>query len=300
MNTWTRTDSPHILRALDSLFSQLGGNPDLDADLAPEAIPLGQASSAAGPVALGEIQPPPKVETQADLQAAYDWLLRERKRLEAYTNAQFGRLQQDHAALVTQHYTNEQVMLLRTQELASKEEFLTRQTRSLQEQARHQAEREKALTDQREQLCRVHEEYAVLQESCTGVQRDAQLQHALLETLRAETKAIQADREKARLDLDSMENRLQEQRVLRDQEQALLARRQTELDQRIKIIEQTEQATQRRLAELDDLEARLRHEIEDQEKQLAAERKSVEALAARLRQLNRIEENPRKELLTQH
>jgi hypothetical protein len=298
MNTWTRTDSPHILRALDSLFSQLGGNPDLDS--APEAIPLGQVASAAGPVALADIQPPPKVETQADLLAAYDWLLRERKRLEAYTNAQFARLQQDHAALVTQHYTNEHVMLLRTQELASKEEFLTRQTRSLQEQARQQAEREKALAEQREQLCRAHEEHAALQESCTGVQRDARLQHALLETLRAETVAVQSDREKARQDLDAMEIRLQEQRALRDQELALLARRQAELDQRIKIIEQTEQATQRRLAELDDLEARLRHEIEDQEKQLAAERKSVEALAARLRLLSRSEEDSRKELLTQH
>jgi hypothetical protein len=296
MNLWTRTDSPHILRALDSLFSQLGGNSDLETDSALHAVPTAQV--AAGPAALVDIQPPPKVETQADLQAAYDWLVRERKRLEAYTNAQLARLQQDHAAMVTQHYTNEQVMILRTQELASKEEFLTRQTRSLQEQAQKQAERDQALAGQREQLCRAHEEFAALQESCTGVQRDAQLQHALLETLRAETVAIQIDRAKAREDLDAMENRLQEQRALRDQEQALLSRRQGELDHRLKSLEQTEQATQRRLAELDDLEARLRHEIEEQEKQLAVERKAVEVLAARLRQRNRTSEDVHQELLS--
>lgn len=289
MNLWTRTDSPHILRALDSLFSQLGGNADLEPHSALNGAPTAQAS--ADPAALAAIQPPPKVETQADLQAAYDWLVRERKRLEAYTNAQLTRLQQDHAAMVTQHYTNEQVMILRAQELASKEEFLTLQTRSLQEQAKKQAEREQALASQREQLCRAHEEYAALQESCTGVKRDAQLQHALLETLRAETEAIQSDRAKARADLHAMEYRLQEQRVLRDQEQALLSRRQAELDQRLKALDQAEQATQRRLAELDDLEARLRHEIEEQEKQLAIELKAVEVLAARLRQRNRTSED---------
>ena len=66
MSAWNRSDSPHVLRALDSVFSQLGGKPDLESS--PEATVTGPAdTTAAGPA---EIQPPPKVETQADLQAA--------------------------------------------------------------------------------------------------------------------------------------------------------------------------------------------------------------------------------------
>jgi DNA repair exonuclease SbcCD ATPase subunit len=278
MSAWNRSDSPHVLRALDSVFSQLGGKPDLECN--PEAVATGQDNAAAP----AEIQAPPKVETQADLQAAYEWLVRERKRLENYTNSQLARLKNDHAAMLSRHYTNEQVLILRSQELANKEEFLTRQTRSLQEQAEQLAEREKALAAQREDLCRAHDEYAVVQESCNGVRHDAEAQHALLDTLRAETIAIQRDREKAREDLEVMEQRHEQQREARDREQALLAARQTELDQRFSALQKAEEATERRLRELDDLEARLQQEIEDQESRLAAEHKAVAAMAAQLRQ----------------
>jgi hypothetical protein len=280
MSAWNRSDSPHVLRALDSVFSQLGGKPDLESG--PEAGATAPDSTAAASPA--EIQPPPKVETQADLQAAYEWLLRERKRLENYTNSQLARLKNEHAAMLSRHYTNEQVLILRTQELANKEEFLTRQTRSLQEQAAQLAERERALADQREDLCRAHDEHAAVQESCDGARHDAEVQHALLDTLRAETVAVQRDREKARADLDVMEQRLEQQREGREREQALLAARQAELDQRFNALQKAEEATERRLRELDDLEARLQQEIEDQEHRLAAERKAVAAMAAQLRQ----------------
>jgi chromosome segregation ATPase len=229
------------------------------------------------------------VETQADLQAAYDWLLRERKRLDGYTNAQLAKIQNEHAAMITRHYTNEQVMILRSQELANKEDFLTRQTRGLQQQAQQLAERETALGEQREQLCKAHEEFAALQQSCTGVRRDAEVQQALLDTLRMETGAVQRDREKTREDLEVMEKRLQEQREARASEQALYAARQSQLDQRFNALEKAEEAAQQRLAELDDLETRLRDEIEERETQLAAERRSVEALTAQLRQRSKEE-----------
>jgi chromosome segregation ATPase len=279
MTDWNRNESPYMTRALDCLFSQLGGNPYPDAD------PTAPAESAAPPAAsLAETTPPPKVETQADLQAAYEWLLRERQRLDGYTNSQLARLQGEHQAMLTRHYTNEQVLILRAQELTNKEEFLTRQTRGLQEQAAQLAEREKALADQREALCKTHEEYAVVQESCTGVKRDAAMQHALLETLRAETEAVRQDREKARQDLDAMEQRLLDQREARAREQTLFAERQTELEQRLGALEQAEKAAQRRLAELDDLEARLRQEIEEREHELVGERQALDELAELLRQ----------------
>jgi hypothetical protein len=273
-----------MLRALDCLFSQLGGNayPEPNA-----AAPLG--GSIPGPAGqpappLTKPEAPPKVETQADLQAAYEWLLRERQRLEAYTNAQLAHIQNEHGAMIARHYTNEQVLILRSQELTNKEEFLTRQTRGLQEQALQLAEREKALAAQREELCKVHEEYAAVQASCTGVKRDTEVQHALLETLRAETAAVQQDRERARKDLDAMEQRLLEQCATRAKEQALFSERQAQLDQRFNALEKSEQAVQRRLAELDDVEARLRQQIKDKEDLLTEEREALDLLAERLRQ----------------
>jgi hypothetical protein len=285
MSAGTPSVSPLYVRALDRVFIQLGGNSDLEADLTSVACSPGEAPEApTTSVVPAEVPPPPKVETQADLQSAYEWLLRERKRLETYTNSQLARLQQEHAAMVARHYTNEQMMILRSQEMANKEDFLTRQTRSLQEQAHEQSERERALTEQREQLCRAHEEHAKLQESCSGVTRDTQVQQTLLKAMRVETAAIKRDRERAARDLEAMQRQLQEQRAARTKQEALLAARQTELDQRLGILQKSEEAVQRRLRELDDLEARLRIEIEEQEKQVAAERRAVETLSKRLRQ----------------
>src|SRR5258708_7651772 len=110
MSGWTRTESPHLLRAIDTLFSQLAhGDPARGHDLyfpeesSPEHPDEPSAASPATPPS-----PPPKVETQADIQAAYEWLLRERQRLEGFTNAQLGRIQNDHGAMLSRYYLNEQ------------------------------------------------------------------------------------------------------------------------------------------------------------------------------------------------
>ena len=283
MSAWTRNESPRMLRALDCLFSQIGG------ERPPAPSECGEP--AAAPPA--HVQPPPRVETQADLQAAYEWLVREKQRLDGYTNAQLQRVRHEHEAMLHRYYLNEQSLILRSQELTSKEEFLTRQTRGLQEQARQLAEREQALAAQREQLCQAHAELEALQEASADARRDAFLQHGLRDTLRAETAALQRDRQKARDDLEEMERRLQQQREAREKEEALLAARQAQLEQRLAALDRSEEAVQQRLAELDDMEARLQQEIEDQERRLAHERRAVEAQAALLRQRAKAEESRR-------
>jgi DNA repair exonuclease SbcCD ATPase subunit len=276
-----RSDSPHMLRALDCVFSQLGG----DTHSVPPPV---EAPEPAGPAESAGVAPPPKVETQADLQTAYEWLLRERKRLDSYTNAQIARLQQEHSEMLKRHYLNEQALIVRSQEVTNKEDFLTRQNRSLQQQAQQLAQRETALAGQREQLCKANLEIAALQEASEGVRRETDQQHGLLETLRAETAALGQDRQKAREDLEALEQQLQQQRVARAKEEELLAARQAQLEQRFTALTRDENAVQRRLAELDDLEARLCQEIEEQEKQLANERRTLEAQAAQLRQQTRV------------
>ena len=49
-------------------------------------------------------------------------------------------------------------------------------------------------------------------------------------------------------------------------------------------VDLAEQAAQRRVADLDDLEVRLREEFEEQERRLADQRRDVAAMVARLRQ----------------
>jgi hypothetical protein len=54
------------------------------------------------------------------------------------------------------------------------------------------------------------------------------------------------------------------------------------MEQRYLALEKSEEAARRRLAELDDLEERLRQEVEEQERQLAQERQDMETRRAKL------------------
>jgi hypothetical protein len=63
------------------------------------------------------------------------------------------------------------------------------------------------------------------------------------------------------------------------------------MEERLNDLEKVEQAAQRRIAELDELEVRLREEFEEQERQLAEQRGEVAALYTRLRR--RLEEESR-------
>src|SRR5262249_48608998 len=70
---------------------------------------------------------PPAIRSDDDVRAANEWLQRERKRLQEYTETQLARVANEHQALVSQNYRNEQQMILACQELSRKEEMLARQ-----------------------------------------------------------------------------------------------------------------------------------------------------------------------------
>ncbi len=63
-----------------------------------------------------------------------------------------------------------------------------------------------------------------------------------------------------------------------------MAARQAQMERRLRELDRAEQTAHRRPAALDELEARLREEFEEQERRLAAERREVAALYRRLRQ----------------
>src|SRR5262249_27450192 len=97
-------------------------------------------------------QPPPLLETSADLKVAYEWLQAERQRLEVYTRSQFETIQQQHQALLAKHFRGEETLALRSQELNREMQFLGSQAEALQKRARELAEREAALTAQMQKL----------------------------------------------------------------------------------------------------------------------------------------------------
>ena len=102
--------------------------------------------------------------------------------------------------------------------------------------------------------------------------------------MRAEALALQKSREATQAELEAMARSLDEQREAREKEQELTRALQVQMEQRRRALDKAEQAAQRRVAELDELEIRLRDEFEQQERQLAERRKDVAALYARLRQ----------------
>src|SRR5262245_46937399 len=146
-------------QALDWLFARLGGNsPEPLQEVAPAE------AAAPAPAPADDVPLPPKVESAADLEAATAWLQRERKRLEAYTRAQLTRLQQEHQAVLQQNYLNEQALIMRSQELARREEMLQAQGRAVQQQAQEVSGRERALSEQLAQWWQANEQLAALEE----------------------------------------------------------------------------------------------------------------------------------------
>jgi len=274
---------PH-LQALDRFFTRFGGGvPDAPSSL--EVFPPVRAEGA-GPSADLASAPagPPEVRGPEDLEAAHRWLLQERRRLEAYTRSQLARMQEERQALVQQHSLNEQSLVLRSQELTRREEAVLAQGRALQQQGEDLSRREQALVGQLSQWWDAQQELAALQEANQQVHQDTAAHRSLLDTLRAEVAAVRQSQEAARAELENLLSEAEQQRQSRAREEEVLRERQAQLERRLREAERTELAGQQRLAELDDLEASLRKELETQERQLARERQEVSRLAGQLRQ----------------
>jgi hypothetical protein len=219
-------------------------------------------------VAYEPAPPPGEAELPPAVRAAHEWLRREKARLEAYTRAQLARIYAERQQAAGQNYLAEQALILRTQELNRKEEFLARQVRSLQEQAAQLAQREQALLGGLQEQRHGQEEWCAVQKASQDLRHEADGQQALLAALRAETSALQAARDAARADLGALEAALPAQRAALAAEQAALAAYRSQLERRAEALAQEETAMQRRQAEIDDLEARLCQEAEAQERQL--------------------------------
>jgi hypothetical protein len=274
---------PHQTQVLDWCFSLCHGSDALTSHPPVSNGPVAGPGTTAAPSS-PEVDSVPVIQGPADLRAANEWVQRERRRLQEYTRIQLERIQGEHQALLSQNYLNEQTTILRCQELSRKEELLAQQTRAIQQQTAELSQRERGVAAQLEQWSRVQNDLADLCQVRVTVEQDTEQQQALLDTLRQEASALQKSREASQLELEALVHSLDQQREARSREQALMSAHHAKMEERLNELEKAEQSAQRRVAELDELETRLRKEFEEQERQLTEQRSEVAALYSRLRQ----------------
>jgi hypothetical protein len=158
------------VEAIDCFFSHFAGTPGAAAPAGDE--PPARPANAAAP-AYEPALPPEGIATPESA-AAHEWLKREKARLEAYTRSQLARVQAERQEALSQHYINEQGLVLWAQELNRKEEFLSQQTRSLQQQAAELSQREAALLHQLEQRRQTQEELVAAQKASADARQQSE------------------------------------------------------------------------------------------------------------------------------
>jgi hypothetical protein len=304
---------------IDWLFSQLPGvdpgygeaapglavtsptfSPHLDGQTGPAAI-----ASWAGP------QPPPALKDSSDLQAAYQWLLIEKQRLDEYTRIQFNALRQQHQAVLTKHFRSEEALALRSQELNREIQFLASQTAAFQKRAQELVEREMLLASQMERLSQAQKELLAIEQTGESGRQETEEQQARLEKLRSETAQLQSVEASARVEFSSFETGLRDRQKAWEQKQEEIRVRLAQMEERYLALERAEAAAQRRLAELDELEQRLQREFADQARpdlqthQLQLQQRYLDleraeaAAQRRLAELDDLEERLRQEFAQQ-
>ena len=126
------------------------------------------------------------------------------------------------------------------------------------------------MTDRLQEWSSVRGELDGLCEARSRTEHEAEQQQVLLETLRTEAAALQASRAAAQAEMEAIAVALDEQREAAGEGPGPAREQQAQMDRRLRDVDRAEQAAQRRIAELDELEVRLREEFEEQERRLAA------------------------------
>jgi hypothetical protein len=267
------------VQSLDWLFCQIG-QPGSDRNTLPtpslfDNIPASLPSPAARADEMPADWPrlPATLHQSAEGRAAYEWLRAERQRLEEYTRAQYAVIRQNHQAVMSRNFQNEEELARRSQKLNGDAELLATQAKSLQERADRLAQQEAVAAAQMSALAKTQEELRSLEQARDALRVEVASQRAVLAELQAQA---------ARMEQGLLATDLNERQRAQEEKQAELTDRQAQMEQRYQALERAEAAASRRTAELDEMEFRLGKEFEKQERQLALERREIEAQRVRL------------------
>jgi chromosome segregation ATPase len=252
---------------IDWLFSRLPGAGNGEAMQGPPVAgfqlssPPGGPAGPAGSSSWAGPQPPPILKDPADLPAAHQWLQTEKQRLDEYTRSQFNVIREQHQVLLTKHFRSEEALAQRSQELNREIQFLASQSEALQKRSQELAERETVLASHMERLSQAQEELLSIEQTSQNVRKDTEAQQALLEKLQAETAQLQAVDATARQEFSTFDTVLRDRQQAWERKHAEITARQAQMEDRYLALEKAEAAAERRLAELDELEERLRQEL---------------------------------------
>lgn len=201
-----------------------------------------------------DLAAPPQPPANAESGPEYDWLVEERKRLEAYTQHQLHLIKQQREEFLRSSAQVEEAFARKGQEVNRQLKQLQAQT-ELQSRREHAlAEREAFLATHQQTLIAAEEKQSALQQSSRELQEWIIVQETALDQLRVETMPL-----------------------------AELNARQIHLENRFRALEEAEAALEQRLQEVDDLETQLRSELEEQERELTHKHREVERLREQVR-----------------
>jgi DNA repair exonuclease SbcCD ATPase subunit len=266
------------VQSLDWLFGQM-------ANQGSETIPSthfmveGAAAPPTQPRQPADQMPPDWPQLPSILQqspegrTAYEWLRAERQRLEEYTRSQFALIRQNHQAVMARNFQNEEALTRRTQTLNADVQLLASQAHSLEERTQTLAQRESAIEARMGALASVQDELRAAEQARDAIRIEVERQQTILNDLEAQA---------ARVQQGLLQADLEQRWQAMNEKQAELTARQSQMENRYQALEKAEAGAVRRAAELDELEYRLGKEFEKQERQLALERREIEALRVRL------------------
>jgi chromosome segregation ATPase len=226
----------------------------------------------------------PSLPSLSDWQTEYQWVLEERRRLEAYTVSQFALIKQQREELLGRRAGIEETLALREQELNRQLRLLAEGSETQEKRNRELAEREAALAAQMETWAAARQELQALQQINSTLQTENEAQRILAEELRIQVAHLQEAVRAGRSELAVIEQVVRRRQQAAEEERGELAAARRQLEQRFAALEKAEESFRRRTAEIDQLEVQIRLELEQREQQVALEHKELEKARAKLRQ----------------
>jgi chromosome segregation ATPase len=227
-------------------------------------------------------QPPPPLQSAEDMQAAYQWLQAERQRLEEYTRNQMAYIQGQHQDMLAKLFRSEEHVTLRYQEINRERQLLAAQSEALQKRSAELGQLEQSLASHVQELAVAKEKKSALVQASDALRQEIDGRRQVLEQLHPEVARLKQVEVSLRTELETVHLRIQQERQAWEKDQADLATRQSQVEQRYRALEANETAAQRRMKELEEWEERLHRDCEQQDKQLAAERRELDALRAQI------------------
>jgi hypothetical protein len=185
MVVWASPRASHA-HVLDSLFANAPGTgselpaslPPVTASTSPPAQFAANTFGLNGVPAFQPTQPPPELQSPADLATAYEWFQNEKRHLEEYTRQAIAAIHQQHQMALARDAHREGALALQAQELNQEMRYLASQAQAIQQRTHELTLREAVLSAQLQKLAEAQNDFLSIQRTSEDVQKDTETQQA--------------------------------------------------------------------------------------------------------------------------